>query len=83
MEKITYTQLDIVMSGEKIHNIIIERGYKVKELQALLNLSYPQPIYRWMKGKILPSVDHLYMMHRIFGVHMEDMLVARDVGKDC
>jgi hypothetical protein len=35
-----------------------------------------------MKGKILPSVDNLYMMHRIFGVHMEDMLVARDMGKE-
>ena len=82
MEKIAYTQLDIIMSGEKIHSIIIERGYKVRELQELLNLSCPQPIYRWMKGQALPSVDHLYMMHRIFDVHMEDLLVARDVGKD-
>jgi len=53
----------------------------VRELQALLKLSCPQPIYRWMKGRALPTVDHLYMMHRVFGVHMEDMLVAKDVGK--
>ena len=53
-----------------------------EELQLLLHLSCPQPIYRWINGKTLPTVDNLYMMHRVFGMHMEDMLVARDVGKD-
>ena len=78
MRKPTYVTLDAVLTGERIRSIIFEKGYTVRELQELLNLSCPQPVYRWMKGKILPSVDNLYMMHRIFGVHMEDMLVAKD-----
>ena len=51
----------------------------------MLNLSCPNPIYRWMKGQALPSIDNLYMIHRIFDVHMEDMLVAKDeadIGED-
>ena len=44
----------------------------------MLNLSCPQPVYRWMNGQALPSIDNLYMMHRILGIHMEEMLVARD-----
>ena len=65
MGRITYVTLDAVLTGERIRSIIFEKGYTVRELQELLNLSCPQPVYRWMKGKILPSVDNLYMMHRI------------------
>ena len=81
MEKIIYTSIDIVLTGRKIHSVLHEKGCSVRELQELLHLSCLQPVYRWMKGKTLPSVDNLYMMHRIFGIHMEDMLVAREMEK--
>jgi len=67
--------LDSVLTGKKIHDVIFENGYSVKQIQEILGLSCPQPIYRWMHGNTLPTVDHLYRMHRIFGIHMEDMLV--------
>ena len=82
MEKVAYTQIDIVLTGRKIHSVLLENGCKVRQLQEILKLSCTQPIYRWINGKTLPTVDNLYMMHRVFGMHMEDMLVARDVGKD-
>ena len=49
----------------------------VKDIQMYLNLSCPQPIYRWISGKTLPSVDHLLALSEIFGVHMEEMLVKK------
>lgn len=58
MGKNTYVTLDAVLTGERIRSIIFEKGCTVRELQELLNLSCPQPVYRWMKGKILPSVDN-------------------------
>lgn len=78
MAEITYTQIDIILTGKRIQDLIRENGYSVKELQVLLNLSCPTSIYRWMKGKALPTVDHLYMMHRLFNMHMEDMIIARE-----
>ena len=78
MEEIKYTTLDAVLTGRKIKRILTEKGCSVRNLQAMLNLSCPQPVYRWMNGKALPSIDNLYMMHRILGIHMEEMLVARD-----
>ncbi len=68
--------LDVTLTGKKMHEVIHKSGYSIKELQGMLGLSCPQPIYRWMQGKILPSVENLYKMHRIFGVHMEDMLAG-------
>lgn len=77
-----FTTLDAVLTGQKIHNAIKQSGYSIRELQEMLSLSCPQPIYRWIKGRTLPSIDNLYMLSRILGVHMEELLVPRDTSGD-
>lgn len=47
----------------------------MKEIQELLHLSCPQPVYRWFKGQALPSVDHLYALSKLLCVHMEELLL--------
>lgn len=71
------TSIDVIQTGKKLESIIRGNNCRISDLQRILNLSCPQPIYRWMYGQILPSVDNLYMLSRIFEMHMEDMLVAR------
>ena len=51
-----------------------ECGYTVKDIQKILHLSCPQPIYRWFKGNILPSVDHLYVLSRLLKVHLSNVI---------
>lgn len=75
-----FTSLDAVLTGRKLQDAIKQSGHSIKELQEMLGLSCPQPIYRWIKGRTLPSIDNLYMLSRILGVHMEDLLVPRDIG---
>ena len=53
-------------------------GYTPRMLQEYLHLSCVQPIYRWYKGLILPSVDHLFMLSELLDVHMEDFLVKKN-----
>lgn len=79
-KSVTYSALDVVLTGKRIDGIIKDNECSVKELQTILNLSCPQSIYRWIRGRALPSVDNLYMMSKIFEVHMEDMLVAKSTG---
>ncbi len=74
----TFTTLDAVLTGKKINSAIKQSGYSIRELQEMLGLSCPQPIYRWIRGRTLPSIDNLYMLSRILGVHMEDLLIPRD-----
>ncbi len=40
--------------------------------------SKPFDNYRWYKGLILPSVDHLLMLSELLNVHMEDLLVKKN-----
>ena len=69
--------LDLIPTGQRIHRVMIENGYTVKQIQEILKLSCPQPIYRWMKGYTFPSIDNLYMLSKLFHMHMEDLLVEK------
>lgn len=75
MQNYNYSNIDMQRTGELLKKKIEEAGYTVKELQEKLMLSCPQPIYRWFKGKVLPSVNHLYALSQLLHVHMEELLV--------
>lgn len=76
-EKITYPNIDMKMTGLRLKRLISNAGYTVKDIQNYLHLSCPQPVYRWYKGLILPSVDNLFMLSELLNVHMEALLVKK------
>lgn len=82
MSKPVYISLDIILTGQRIRSVMKEKGYSVKEIQGILNLECPQSVYRWIKGYSIPSVDNLYMLSKLFCMHMEDLLVERRVQAD-
>lgn len=69
--------IDQQRSGQKLKAMLKLAGYDVKYIQEYLNLSCPQPIYRWFKGQNLPSVESLYSLSSLLGVHMEELLVMQ------
>ncbi len=74
----TYPNIDMIQTGLQLKKYINQAGMSIKDIQEYLHLSCPQPVYRWIKGKILPSVDHLLMLSELFGVHMEKLLVKKE-----
>ena len=74
----TYPNIDMQKTGKRIRHFIEKAGYNPRMIQKYLHLSCVQPIYRWYKGSILPSVDHLFMLSELLGVHMEDLLVKKN-----
>ncbi len=72
-----YPNIDMQRTGIRLKEFIQKRGYCVADIQEYLHLSCPQPVYRWFKGMILPSVDHLLMLSELLGVHMEELLVKK------
>lgn len=85
MQDYNYPNIDMQRTGALLKKKVEEAGYTVKELQEKLRLSCPQPIYRWFKGKVLPSVNHFYVLSQLLHVHMEELLVPerqRDILVD-
>ena len=77
-KRITYPNIDMQQTGRKLKYIIEAAGYTPRMMQEHLHLSCVQPIYRWYKGLVLPSVDHLLMLSELLDVHMEDLLVKKN-----
>jgi transcriptional regulator with XRE-family HTH domain len=75
MQNYNYPNIDMQRTGALLKKKVEEAGFTVKELQEKLRLSCPQPIYRWFKGKVLPSINHLYALSQLLHVHMEELLV--------
>ncbi len=73
----SYPNINMRQTGKRMEAAIKTAGIDVKTLQEYLHLSCPQPIYRWFKGQVLPSVDHLYVISRLLGMHMEELLVPK------
>lgn len=77
-QKPTYPNIDMQQTGIKLKLMIESAGYTPRIIQDYLHLSCVQPIYRWYKGLILPSVDHLFMLSELLNVHMEELLVKKN-----
>lgn len=76
------TSLDMMKTGQNLKQAIQDSGYTVRELQEILHFECPQSIYRWMKGESLPSLDNLYILCKLLGIAMEDILVAREANQE-
>jgi len=68
-------QINIVKTGERIQQLRKERGLTVRQITDTLGL-IPQAYYKWVWGKSVPSVDSLIGLADIFGVKVDDIIVA-------
>lgn len=68
--------IDPVATGENILRLRRERGLSVRDLQAYFGFEEPQAIYKWQRGKSLPTVDNLYALGALLDVPMEEILVS-------
>ena len=65
-----------VATGENIMRLRKLRGLSVRDLQNWFGFEEPQAIYKWQKGKSLPTIDNLYALGALLDVPMEDILVS-------
>ena len=67
--------IDMIETGKNIVRLREERGMTVRDLQAHFGFEKPQAIYKWLRGKSLPTVDNLYALGALLGVPMAETLV--------
>ena len=68
--------IDLTATGENIVRLRKARGLTVRDLQNWFGFEEPQAIYKWQKGKSLPTVDNLYALGMLLDVPMEEILVT-------
>lgn len=71
--------IDIKATGERINELKDAAGMTVKDIQTIMGFASPYPVYKWINGKNLPSIDNLMMLARILGVKMDDIAVSKEI----
>lgn len=82
MTVIRFPVIDPVATGANIARLRQERGLTVRDLQLFFGFEEPQAIYKWQRGKSLPSVDNLYALSRLFRISMNEILVPASYDTD-
>ena len=75
MNTTPFPVIDLAATGRKIQRLREKRGLTVRDLQAYFGFEEPQAIYKWQKGKSLPTVDNLYALAALLQVTVDDILV--------
>lgn len=70
--------IDTVKTGKNIERMMAERGLTARDIQQRLGFAERRPVYFWLAGKNLPSIDNLLMLAEMMHVSMDDILVRRD-----
>ena len=68
--------IDMEATGANIARLRKSRGLTVRDLQNWFGFDEPQAIYKWQRGKSLPTVDNLYALGMLLDVPMEEILVT-------
>lgn len=70
-----YPLIDRQATGQRIRQIMDERGISVKNMQEYLGFACVQSIYHWLDGTSLPSLDNLYAISELLQIPM-DLIVC-------
>lgn len=76
METTHFPVIDMEATGQNILRLRKASGLTVRDLQSYFGFEEPQAIYKWQRGKSLPTVDNLYALGALLGVPMEEIIVA-------
>lgn len=69
--------IDLPATGANILRLRRARGLSVRDLQRYFGFEEPQAIYKWQRGRSLPTVDNLYALSVLLDVPMNEILVAQ------
>lgn len=70
--------IDPIATGKNIMRLRVARGLTVRDMQAYFGFEEPQAIYKWQRGKTLPSIDNLFALGALFEVSMDDILIPME-----
>ena len=68
--------VDMKLTGKNIAALRKQRGISVRELQEMLGFATPQSIYKWQRGKTLPTIENLIALSCIFSVPVDEIIAS-------
>ena len=73
--------IDLVKTGKNIERLLSERGLTARDVQQRLGFAERRPVYFWIQGKNLPSIDNLFILAEMLQVPIDEILIPKDEYK--
>lgn len=73
-----YPLIDKEKTGRWLKLLFAAKGVCPRDIQEYLSLSCIQTVYRWLEGKNIPSMDHLYAMSGLLGLSVNQFIVGNN-----
>ena len=70
--------IDLVKTGKNIERLLSKRGLTARDVQQRLGFAERRPVYFWIQGKNLPSIDNLFMLAEMLQVPIDEILIPKD-----
>ena len=74
--------INMQATGNNIRNMMKKNGITVADMQTRMGFNTPQAIYKWIRGVNMPTIDNMLMMSVIFGVKIDDIIVADNIANN-
>ena len=69
--------IDMTATGKKIKGFLRDKGIKVKDVAENLGFASTYPVYKWINGQNMPTLDNLVALADVIGVPITDLLVIK------
>lgn len=70
-----YLSIQPDKTGKRIKELISTQGYSVRDIQEFMGFDNPQAVYKWIRGKSMPTLDNLLILSKVLHTSIEDILV--------
>lgn len=70
--------IDMQATGRNIESLRRKNHLRIVDVQDYFDFNTPQAIYKWERGRSLPSLENLLALARIYKCAVEDIVVIRD-----
>ncbi len=70
-----YVSIQQEQTGNRIKELISNEGYSVRDIQEFMGFDNPQAVYKWLKGKSMPSIDNLLILSKVLHTSIDELIV--------
>ena len=70
-----YCCIDMAATGAHIRRLRQEHGLSVRDILDIMGFEDGSSVYKWERGRSLPSIEHLLALSKLFDMRMEDILI--------
>ena len=67
--------INMEKTGVRIKQYISESGYTMREIMEITGITTEQTIYKWYRGKSIPSLETQLVLCKLFGLQITELLV--------